>query len=85
MEVTLTWKVDVQESVPCPDVPRPDPYTGERSMMGCLVAHLKTVTREMSKTFSGEIEAEEFKKNAPSNCYDWKTLKEITNETSLGV
>jgi len=78
MKITLIWKVDVNEPVPCPDFV-PDPYTGQYPSTHCLVYHFKVSTREFSKTFAGETEAAEFKKNAPQNCYDWKTLQ--TKET----
>lgn len=69
--ITLTWKVDITEQTGCPDYV-PDPYTGQYPTTHCLVYHYRTVTKEMGATFETEEQAEAFKKNAPSGCYDWR-------------
>jgi hypothetical protein len=73
MRTQLLWKVDLMTPAPCPDAPKRDPYTGEYPsvMIGCLVAHFKTETREMDKSFPTEEEADAFMAAAPKNCYGW--------------
>lgn len=69
--VTLTWKYDTTEPTECPDF-KPNLYTGEYPSTHCLVYHFKNVTKEMAKSFDSQEAADEFKKNAPDGCYDWK-------------
>ena len=68
--ITLTWKVDQQVQIPCPDY-KTDPYTGEYPSFHCLVYHSKIVTKSMTKEFDSIEEAEDFANKAPFSCYDF--------------
>ena len=69
----IYWKAKVEKRVPCPDVPTPNPYTGEvDNYTYCLVNHFVTETKEMSKEIKDVSEFDDFKSRAPYNCYDFK-------------
>ena len=72
----IHWKVTIQRPAPCPDKPQIDPYTGEYPAGGagisCGVYHFTTETKEMSKEIKDVSEFDEFKKRAPSNCYEFR-------------
>ena len=71
----IYWKVTIERPAPCPDKPKVNPYTGEYASgagISCGVYHFTTETKEMSKDIKEVSEFDEFKKNAPSNCFDFK-------------
>lgn len=67
----LTWKIDKQIPVECPDY-KPDPYTGEYPAFHCAVLHAKYITETKSAEFETKKEVEEFIKKAPKSCYEFR-------------
>jgi hypothetical protein len=70
-KIRLAWKVTKNVQAACPDFV-PDPYTGEYPNTHCAVLHWKQVEEMRSKEFDSKKEAEEFKKNAPRECTDFR-------------
>lgn len=70
---TVIWKTTNTVPTSCPDYV-PDVYTGQYPAIHCSVYHCKEITEEKTATFESEERAQEFIKNAPSNCFDFVIL-----------
>ena len=77
----VVWVITLTVPTSCPDY-KPDPYTGEYPMMHCLVAHYKTITKNMRKEFKTKEEAQKFIDNASDDIRPTMKILEENHEDS---
>jgi hypothetical protein len=71
----VTWTAVRYDMVPCPNIVKPDEYTGAMPPVVsiCNVIHTKRVEERRSKEFATMAEVKAFIEKAPDGCCeDWK-------------